>query len=920
VQPINATKTYQITCRARWLRGSNQFHTRLYFNKGARTTLLPQDATGGTPGAQNSTYALNAAPITLSGAAHSPAVPAAGTPAAVSVRIVETTQTVAAATLHYTAIDAGAGSGTAAMALVSGNTWRALIPGQTAGRKFAFSFTVTGSGGANITAPGGSVQWDDGNARLTLPTGVQPTNLRIVMANADQTWMHTNVNVMSNDRLPCTIIENERDIYYNCAIRLKGSERGRNQSVRVGFNILFPPDNLFRGSMGTITIDRSGAGNEFSQKEILVKHIITHAGRLPSMEDDVIRVIAPQAAQTGPAMLTRRYDGDWLADQFGGTQDDGTMFEYELIYYPSSNSPPGVENPKLPEPDNVVGVGVTSLGADPERYRWHWLIKNNREQDNYAELIPVLSAIGQAAGANFNNAAALRLEVDEWLRSYAAQVLCGIGDAYPSGAQHNMLIYVPPAGSGLKAMYFPWDMDFSFNTGSTSSMTPNADLGKFIANPVWRRLYWGHVHDICTTSFNSGYMTPWAAHYTKFVNQNLSGFISYINTRNTFALGQVNTAVPNVAFTITTATGGSPGADFSAAGPVTNLEGDGWVNVAHIRVNGGAPVPVTWLDQNSWRISLPISFGPNPFLIEALNFSGAAVGSDTITITGTSGPAPASSANTALSELMYNPAAGGEEFIELLNFSGNTVDLTGCYFSAGIDYAFPAGTQVPSNGRILVVRSQAAFAVAYPGFTGLIAGGDYGTTGTALNNGGEVLTLLAADGSTIFSLDFTDAIDGTDGGGFSLVRMLSSSNPGTATHDLRRSVLAGGSPGGSDAVVFSGSPAVDVDRDGFPALAEYYFGTSDASASSVPLLIAGPLNGSTFSLTFTRTAGADDAIVEPEFSDDLAAWSLPAEWGAVRDAARITPLAGGREQVIFGPAPLPNTGPREFFHLKIRQR
>ena len=46
-------------------------------------------------------------------------------------------------------------------------------------------------------------------------------------------------------------------------------------------------------------------------------------------------------------------------------------------------------------------------------------------------------------------------------------------------------------------------------------------------------------------------------------------------------------------------------------------------------------------------LTVPVAFGPNPFLVEALNGSGAVVGSDTITITGTTALAPASSSNTA---------------------------------------------------------------------------------------------------------------------------------------------------------------------------------------------------------------------------------------------------------------------------------
>jgi hypothetical protein len=43
------------------------------------------------------------------------------------------------------------------------------------------------------------VQWEDGQARLTL-NSVMPNNLRIIMTPADITKLHTATNVMSNDR------------------------------------------------------------------------------------------------------------------------------------------------------------------------------------------------------------------------------------------------------------------------------------------------------------------------------------------------------------------------------------------------------------------------------------------------------------------------------------------------------------------------------------------------------------------------------------------------------------------------------------------------------------------------------------------------------------------------------------------------
>jgi len=42
-------RTYQISYRARWVSGSNQLNTRLYFNRLARTTLIDIPQNNGTP-------------------------------------------------------------------------------------------------------------------------------------------------------------------------------------------------------------------------------------------------------------------------------------------------------------------------------------------------------------------------------------------------------------------------------------------------------------------------------------------------------------------------------------------------------------------------------------------------------------------------------------------------------------------------------------------------------------------------------------------------------------------------------------------------------------------------------------------------------------------------------------------------------
>src|SRR6185295_634501 len=64
-------REYQISFRAKWLAGNNRLNTRLYFNRVAKTTVLPKSSYRGTPGAFNSVFTTNLGP-TFDSLRHSP--------------------------------------------------------------------------------------------------------------------------------------------------------------------------------------------------------------------------------------------------------------------------------------------------------------------------------------------------------------------------------------------------------------------------------------------------------------------------------------------------------------------------------------------------------------------------------------------------------------------------------------------------------------------------------------------------------------------------------------------------------------------------------------------------------------------------------------------------------------------------------
>ncbi|MDG2124282.1 MAG: lamin tail domain-containing protein, partial [Verrucomicrobiales bacterium] len=178
----NSNQTYQISFRARWVAGSNQLNTRLYFNRLARTHTLPFAATHGTPGTANSAAGNNIGP-TYKNLVHTPAVPDPGQPCTVSVTPLDP-DGVAALQLRY-AVDGGAFNNIAMVTQPSGR-WSGTIPGQSGSAKVQFYIAAidTRNAVSHIPAAGPEsralIPWQDGQANLDYGT-CQPNNLRVVM-------------------------------------------------------------------------------------------------------------------------------------------------------------------------------------------------------------------------------------------------------------------------------------------------------------------------------------------------------------------------------------------------------------------------------------------------------------------------------------------------------------------------------------------------------------------------------------------------------------------------------------------------------------------------------------------------------------------------------------------------------------------
>jgi hypothetical protein len=101
-----------------------------------------------------------------------------------------------------------------------------------------------------------------------------------------------------------------------------------------------------------------------------------------------------------------------------------------------------------------------------------------------------------------------------------------------------------------------------------------------------------------------------------------------------------------------------------------------------------------------------------------------------------------------ISEIMYDPAAGDEEFIELHNVSALTIPLfdplrpaNTWRLSRGVVFQFPQGVTIPAGGRVLIVDDNPTTFRTENNVPASVQIFSYDGTGENLANGGEELQL-----------------------------------------------------------------------------------------------------------------------------------------------------------------------------------
>ena len=850
---------YEVSYRARWQKGSGQLNTRLYFNQVARTVGLEMPTRTGTPGAPNSTRVTDLGP-TYANLAHHPPLPTADEQVTVTVQSADR-DGISSMTLWFSA-DGGPWN-TVEMNESKPGHYFGKIPPHPDGTLVQLYVEGMDASGVTSHFPAGGPESralyrvDNAGDRSPLHH-----DFHLLLTARDRTLQKEITNVMSNHRVGGTVITDGGMVYYDVGVRLKGSGYGRRVAAH-SYNIRFHSDQLFRGVHDVVSVDRLGV----THREVVVKHIGIAAGGVPGMYDDLIFFVPTDGTFAGPAQLQMaRYDTEFL-DASYDNGSDGTRFKMELIYYSTQSANGESDGTKLP-PRAVLQVDIADMGDDKEAYRWNFLIKNHRQRDDYSrimELGKTLSLTDSENGGELDVRSQQVMDVDQWLRVFAFQSLGGVNDTYHQGGNfHNLQLFVRP---DQRFVALPWDQDQSFHLAPKAGVLGGSNFRRVQTIPNNQHAYYGHLHDIISTTYNLEYLAPWIDHYAMFLsNEESEDIKDYVRTRKESVLRRLPEIV-----------------DFSVDGDdrivvhdsIVSLSGRGWIDVAEIRVVGvDEKITIEWIDDVNWRFDLPVSFGSHELTLRAYNLRGEEVGADSVVVESTLDKSPLEN-YLRVSEVMFNPPrlsieeydAGYEdkddfEYIELVNVGERTIQLAGAGLievnvgrvsqGVGFDFASSLVTELGPGERVLVVEDANAFAFRY--------GDDLPVAGQwsgRLSDTAETITVLAG-GRIVQQFTYDHGwYAATDGGGASL-----------EINDVAMSDLENWSQaaGWNASLVFSGTPGI-----GAPAV------TPDMDGNGV--VNAADIDGISAAIRFKRTERRfdlnDDGAVDQSDRDFL-----------IRDVAR----------------------------------
>ena len=217
----------------------------------------------------------------------------------------------------------------------------------------------------------------------------------------------------------------------------------------------FPADGRDSRAMFEVQDNRANPSKMHNVRIIMTPADVTW------MYDDVAHIVTPRTADTSIGLLAMARYGDVYLNARFENGSDGTVFNQELAYAPTTTVDGHPESPKAirPHTHDRSQNDFDAYGDDKETYRWGWQIRSNRGRDDYEPMMQLAQAMA-LTDDELDAASRQIMDVDQWMRTFSMLGLNGRVDVYTRRHHHNFRVYQRPEDGLMLAL--PWDMDRAF--------------------------------------------------------------------------------------------------------------------------------------------------------------------------------------------------------------------------------------------------------------------------------------------------------------------------------------------------------------------------------------------------------------------------------------------------------------------------
>ena len=468
------------------------------------------DADGGTPGAPNSRFQSDPAPV-LAATSHAPVVPRSTD--AVQVRVtISDDSGIDRAELVYRR-DGGGGpenrvtlrdDGTQDDGVVGNGIYGAEIPPHPDLTIVRFWVEARSDTGQSVTLPDDPANWPNlyqvENSPLEESSSARREVYRVVMTSSDRTELRTRAS-SSNELLNSTFIAHGR-AYYARGIRLRGNSARRcdPRSYRLQFDHDIDFEGRKRININGCNVERQFLGLDTLRRSNIPTPRAYYRHLTFNTQDDGIH------------LHVEALDDDFLDRVFPG-DSDGNLYRGERQ------------------------ANLDYRGEDFGPYRSNYSKRTNEALDDYSDVVDLCFRFDRDTTSNADFPAAIeeRVDVVQWAEYFA--VFAVLGSTENSIVLNNGDDYfLYHRFSDNQWILLPWDLDSVFNADDQELFRPTVDqIERFLEHPRYAPDYWCTLERLMESAFRFARVQSRIDHIAPLFSSSLvEGLRRYVGQRRAY--------------------------------------------------------------------------------------------------------------------------------------------------------------------------------------------------------------------------------------------------------------------------------------------------------------------------------------------------------------------------------------------------